>query len=288
MNTKRGQPTAERQRQIDERQRQIDERREHVVALYASGMSVAAVAERIGCHPQTARADLREAGVEVRGTNAPQTEPRICAREGCVNVFRPSPRQLRNGDGRFCSRKCGREAHRIHPQPDERVCARHGCENRFTPGAWNAAHGWGSYCSKRCSALSTGAHRRKQGRLVPCRNCGAERWRYDSTVGAGFCSLKCATTYRWKHGIGISPNVWSLATGRARQKHLGRWGGSKGGAAGIEGGREGGRPPTATREQSEEIWRLRDEGHSVREIATAVFGDGRFKDRVARILRGPS
>ena len=43
----------------------------------------------------------------------------------------------------------------------------------------------------------------------------------------------------------------------------------------------------ATAEQQEEVLRRRDAGESLREIAAAVFGSERLKDRVARILRQP-
>ena len=153
----------------EQKQRDALERRMRVVELYTQGMSVRAVAAVVGCHPQTARADLRDSGVPVRGTNKPQTAARICARDGCENSFRPSPRQLRNGFGKYCSRACDHEAHRIHPKPDPRVCARDGCENTFTPTGSNVAMGWGTYCSQRCSALSTDAHRRKKGETIACQ-----------------------------------------------------------------------------------------------------------------------
>ncbi|MBA2642808.1 MAG: hypothetical protein H0U82_07780 [Actinobacteria bacterium] len=277
--TKRGQSAAERRRQIAERGQQV-------VELYGSGMSVADVAKRTGCHPQTARADLGDAGVLIRGTNKPQTTSRTCERDGCENVFRPTPAQLRKGFGKYCTRACDHEAHRIHPQAEERVCARDGCEERFTPTGSNVAMGWGKFHSKRCSALSTDAHRRKKGREVECRNCGKTKWRYDSTIGAGFCSHECWGKYRWRNrGETISPDVVSLVRGSARQKWYGRWNAHKGAAAGIEGGREGGRPAKATKKQAAKCWSLHGEGRSTREIAAIVFGDARYKDRVARIVR---
>lgn len=270
-----------------EREQATAERRQQVVALYAGGMSVADVANRLGCHPQTARADLRVSGVAIRGTNQPQTTPRPCAH--CGEMFRPSPKQLRDGYGKYHSRKCGGEAHRIHRQPEERICARGGCEKPFTPEGFNVSMGWGKYCSTRCSALSTGAHVRKRGREVACLNCGETEWRYDSQIIGNefgvFCSSECWGKYRWKEGIRISPDVVSLARGGARQKWYGRWNAHKGAAGGIEGGREGGRPPKATKGQAVECWRLHAEGRSTREIAAAVFGDARYKDRVARLLR---
>lgn len=259
------------------------ERRRRVVDLYAQGLSVQAAAAAVGCHSQTARADIRAAGLEVRGTNKPQTAPRVCAREGCERLFRPSPRQLRSGFGRFCSRECDHEAHRLHPKPEPRVCAREGCDTTFTPTAANAAGGWGKFCSRRCSALSTGAHRRAKGRMISCRECGAERWRYESQLRGEhgwFCSQSCWGKRRWRLGIAISDDVVTLATGRARQEWKGRWNGHMGGLD----GREGGRPSKATPEQAAEVWRLHRGGLSSRAIAAGVFGDARYYRRVIRIV----
>jgi hypothetical protein len=44
--------------------------------------------------------------------------------------------------------------------------------------------------------------------------------------------------------------------------------------------------PTATPAQREQIFRLADEGASLRAIARQVFGSEGAKDRVARLLRG--
>ena len=203
-----------------------EERRRRAVELYQQGLSTNKVAAALGCTWDTARSDLLAAGFTFkRSTRAAAIEPRVCAREGCENVFTPKPAQLRKGYGKFCTRKCDHEAHRIYPQPGERVCARDGCEERFTPTGANVALGWGKFCTKRCSALSTDAHRRKKGRDVECLNCGRTKWRYDSMIGAGFCSLECSNGYRWRHGIGISPDVVSLVRGSARQRWYGRWAG---------------------------------------------------------------
>jgi hypothetical protein len=267
-----------------------EERRRRAVALHEQGLSTQKVADALGIGWETARRDLEAAGFTFRHSKrAIVVEERECAREGCSNMFRPTPGQLRVGHGKYCSRECDHEAHRFLPVPEERVCARDGCENRFTPGASNVALGWGHYCSRRCSALSTGAHQRKKGREVACLNCDKTEWRYDSQIVRNehgvFCSSECWGKYRWLHGIAISPALVSLRSGRARQKHLGRWSGHKGAAGGIEGGREGGRKPTATPGQAADCWRLRAEGRSSRQIAAEVFGDARYKDRVQRIFR---
>lgn len=165
--------------------------------------------------------DLKQSGVEFVHTNKPQTDPRVCACEGCDNIFRPTPRQVRAGYGKFCSRKCDHEAHRLYEQPAERACDREGCGNRFTPTGSNVAYGWGKYCSRRCSALSTAAHQKEKGRTVACAQCGRDHSRYDSQLKDGvtlFCNRSCWGKYRWKHGVVISPDLVSLVSGRARQK----------------------------------------------------------------------
>ncbi len=90
----------------------------------------------------------------------------------------------------------------------------------------------------------------------------------------------------WESGNGAAPAVLrARARGLARSRYFGRWNGHKGAAAGIEAGRaKGGRPPACTPEQQVEMLRLSKQGFSTREIAAAVFGDARFKDRVARFL----
>lgn len=99
--------------------------------------------------------------------------------------------------------------------------------------------------------------------------------------------------YRRTFGRLGSEDAAKAAAGRARARAKrrtqvveGRKHGQQGGPAGIHAGREGGRPVFATREQAAAVWRLRDEAQTYRSIAEAVFGDARYKDRVARILRG--
>lgn len=275
------------------REQAVAERRQEALRLYKQGLTQRVIAERLGCHWHTVRLDLRAGGVPPRSTNKPTTEPKVCARQGCDNVFRPTPAQIRKGFGKFCSRECDHEAHRIHPRAEERVCARPDCQNRFIPDGFNVAAGWGKYCSSRCSALSTSAHQKKKGRVVACRKCGKEEWRYDCQLTnehGEFCSRECWNAYRWANGIALDPDrLVSLSphvvTGRSRQRWLGRWNGKKGAAAGIEAGRaKGGRRPTMTPDQQVQIHRLANEGRSTREIAGMVFEDRRYYKRVQRFL----
>jgi hypothetical protein len=101
-------------------------------------------------------------------------------------------------------------------------------------------------------------------------------------AGSGYAKL-------WREGRGGVIDVMNRSyrpwSGSARQRHQG-WNGPKGAAAGIEAGRaKGGRPALLTPDQQLQILRLDKAGHSSREIAEIVFGDGRLKDRVLRFLR---
>lgn len=269
------------------------ERRKRAVELYDQGLSAEKVGHQLGRSATVVLGYLRAEGVQPRRSSASAWEERICARPECGNVFRPSPALIRKGFGKYCSRECDHEAHRIHPRAEERVCARPDCQNRFIPDGFNVAAGWGKYCSSRCSALSTSAHQKKKGRVVACRKCGKEEWRYDCQLTnehGEFCSRECWNAYRWANGIALDPDrLVSLSphvvTGRSRQRWLGRWNGKKGAAAGIEAGRaKGGRRPTMTPDQQVQIHRLANEGRSTREIAGIVFGDRRYYKRVQRFL----
>src|SRR3954453_9989037 len=48
-----------------------------------------------------------------------------------------------------------------------------------------------------------------------------------------------------------------------------------------------GRPPKSTAEERRDVYSAAMDGMTLREIAELVFGDPRYKDRVARILRRP-
>lgn len=136
--------------------------------------------------------------------------------------------------------------------------------------------------------MAPGQRTKQRGADVACANCGRVKWLYECQVNehGNFCSRECWGRYRWKRGIAISDDVVSLASGRARQIHKGRWNAWKGAAAGIEAGRaKGGRPANMTPEQQQEILRLHQLGRSTREIAKLVFGDAGLHLRVFRFLR---
>lgn len=202
--------------------------------LYAQGQSLRQVGRALGVSPATVFADLTRLGVARRPPPERATVERTCTREGCENRFRPTSRQLRAGYGKFCSRACDHEAHRIYPRPEARVCVRPGCDNTFTPIGAHAARGWGKYCSKRCSAISTGAHVKRRGKTIACASCGREVWRYAYEMREhNFCSLRCWHTYRWRTGVAIPFDF--LTRPASRKKWLPRW-----------AGRRGGRPVAAT------------------------------------------
>jgi hypothetical protein len=72
--------------------------------------------------------------------------------------------------------------------------------------------------------------------------------------------------------------------GKRRQVIAGRENGAKGGGV---GGRKRGPKTKVTREQMAQVRRLDFDGNSYREIAEIVFGDRRFKNRVARLMYLP-
>ena len=121
------------------------------------------------------------------------------------------------------------------------------------------------------------------GRLVyraPCFRTG-ERVFYDAACNARFRVEHNLMSKKLIRGPDKS-NCW---TAHSRMVWGGRLSGREGATAGIEGGRAGGRPPKMTTDEAAEIWRLHKEGLKTREIAARVFGDKRFKDRVARCIR---
>src|SRR5437764_3667264 len=177
---------------------------------------------------------------------------RVCERPGCDVRFTPPAHNVAKGYGRFCSRQCSYEARRKNPKAEERVCERPGCDVGFIPIDSNAARGWGRYCSKRCSALSTAAHEKRAGRMVPCAaGCGKSVWRYDCHFKDRkrvYCSHTCTGLGRWKLGD-VSREVVSLlvASPGAKGRWLGRWSGRSG------------RPRGYTDEQAASVKRLREE-----------------------------
>jgi hypothetical protein len=85
---------------------------------------------------------------------------------------------------------------------------------------------------------------------------------------------------------GVARWYWRRHKSTKLYGRLGREYGIQGAADGIEAGRaKGGRHPLSTPEQQQEMYRLSLEGRSIREIAEAVFGDARYRNRVHRFLQ---
>ncbi|HEV2591028.1 MAG TPA: helix-turn-helix domain-containing protein [Gaiellaceae bacterium] len=264
----------------------IGERRQRASELYAQGLPCSEVAEALGVGTMTVWRDLKAIGVTFRHSNEPQIKPRPC--EVCGAEFRPSPKQVRNGFGRFCSRKCGGEAHRIHPKAEPRTCAREGCDVVFTPTGANVSMGWGKYCSKACSSSVTRNTDKGKLKSLKCDYCGLTFDRTESAIRDDFnvCSPECWGKYRWKHGIGIGEGVVGLGTPNSRRKWKGRWaGGDVKGAANAgraAGTAKGGRPASSTPEQQAQMFELLNTGMSSRDVAAQVFGDSSLYKRVLR------
>ena len=281
----------------------VSERRQRVSALYAEGRTLVEIAQVVGVSAPTARDDLKALGVERRPQGrrrryGPDVE-RTC--EQCGNLFIPRASEVAHGKGRFCSGSCltahGHATGRLHGRPSKQirvVCALEGCgiEVERPPSLINDL----VYCSRdhayadpQCRNLTYKRRWPEGPHMVSCSECGTLVNRPPSATARSphqFCSDECQATYTKTYGLGgFRAIIDHRAGGRARQRWHGRWNAHKGASGGIEGGREGGRPPKATKEQSAECWRLSKDGRSTRDIAAAVFGDARYKDRVARILR---
>ena len=257
----------------DQQRQRVAERRQRVDELYPELRSSPKVASIIGCSYMTVCTDLEALGIprmhhqESLALADAEIQRAVKERRERVRVLYPELRSIR------------------------RVAAELECSHGTVVNDLAAL------------GLSPGPRTKRRGRMGPCRRCGKEEWRYECDIGQNphgeFCTRECWNLWRWEHGkitsqigddgeyhgvISLSPR---RRTGKARQKWLGRWNGSKGAAGGIEAGRaKGGRPPKMTPEQQVEILRLDGGIHekSTREIAEIVFGDRRYYKRVQRFL----
>jgi len=173
----------------------------------------------------------------------------VCAREGCGNMFTPTPSQLARGVGRYCSPECAR---RRYPEPGFRVCAREGCDHEFRPYPSTAAQGRGLYCSRRCADLGKLGRVGKKAELV-CAQCDRARHvrRWYLERGQRFCSSQCWWEWRLRHAF----DTLNMG-GRARRKLAGAF------------GKLGGRPRGYTELQQRGVLALRAEtGWGIRRLA---------------------
>jgi hypothetical protein len=210
---------------------EVPERRQRAAYLYVvEGLSLERTADELACSVSTVVRELEALGVERRRRKHPAPEPRVCARDGCDVVFTPTATQVLKGFGKFCSRECDHEAHRIHAKPVELVCALDGCDVVFTPSGYQLAQGWGLYHSRLCARRGVKRGRRK-GRLVECIHCQKQVWRYECEVRElNFCSYEHWGKYRFHHGLAGMKKWLSPATcGKLRHEHKSRWGGFESG-----------------------------------------------------------
>jgi len=166
----------------------------------------------------------------------------------------------------------GRGRAPIHPPPTPRPCAY--CGEVFTPPhSLNV----GKFCSRLChNRANAQAQAHTRGEWRTCLQCGKEFWRYRSQLelpqGRGdFCSRQCWGKFRWLKSDGSSARPLIEANmerghfgGRARQRWLGRWGGST-------AGHLGGRPiASVTDAQRAQIKKLDARGWGRRTIANQL------------------
>lgn len=98
----------------------IAERRDQAAELYARGLTLTEVGQRLGVSPSTVLNYLAALGVDRRrnqSTRYPKPEPRICGHPRCNVVFTPQGFQVAKGRGRYCSTACARAAGQVYPIP---------------------------------------------------------------------------------------------------------------------------------------------------------------------------
>jgi hypothetical protein len=240
------------------------QRAQRIAAAYAAGATLGEAGRAEGVSVMTAQRDLRALGIPARKPD-PAPPPRRCAREGCDSMFRPTRRQLELGYGRFCSRECDHEQHRIYAKPGPRDCAH--CGKSFTPNpdkGWAETQNWNRYCSRRCfGAAQRGPRQRSsKGQYVECGNCGRPKWLYDCELAIDhpegrFCSPECHAEHRRRYPWPGYRNFLSpAASGLARQRVIGA-------REGRRAGRAGGRKRGYTDLQAKGVRRLRESDPSL-------------------------
>jgi hypothetical protein len=209
----------------------IMERRQRAAELYQQGLTLKQVGEIVGRSESVVRHDLEVLGIKRR-------------------------QEWKRGRGR------------IHPVPQPRPCAR--CGEVFTPQ--RATH-VGKFCSRLChNRTNAEAQEHKRGEWRTCLHCGERFWRYQSQlalpqVRGDFCTRRCWGTYRWlKDGSAARPLLEANMErghfgGRARQRCIGRWEGSKGGRPSV----------SVTDAQRAAIEQLADAGWGRRAIADRLL-----------------
>lgn len=124
---------------------------------------------------------------------------KIC--EQCGKEFELFPSQIKQGKGKFCSRKCSQEARK---NKEKRVCEQCGKEFEVLPST--IKHGGGIFCSRKCRRESM---RTKVKRV--CKQCGKEFLKNLSEIkrgGGKFCSHKCHGEWVSEHKKGEKHPNW--------------------------------------------------------------------------------
>lgn len=135
-------------------QARIAARHERVRELHAAGHHISAMADDLGVSRGTVRNDLAALGLTPNPPSSPRRhpvpEPRVCANPDCPRggepFTPPDAYQVTQGNGRYCTRECARDASRRHPAPGERACEWCGGTFRISP-ADAAPPGHGRFCT---------------------------------------------------------------------------------------------------------------------------------------------
>jgi hypothetical protein len=124
---------------------------------------------------------------------------KICKQ--CGNEFETIPSRIRNGRGKYCSRKC---FHEFTRNKEIRVCQK--CGNEFEAHLSDIKRGRGKFCSRKCF------HESREKKIRVCQKCGNEFEAHLSDIKRGrgkFCSKSCAQTREnnanWQGGISFEP-----------------------------------------------------------------------------------
>jgi len=131
-------------------------------------------------------------------TNQRQISPKNnCICDYCGKGFYIRPSHIANGEGKWCSRKCKRQAQ----LGEYRICQICGKKSYFQRN--QIENGEGACCSNECKYES-----QRNGELHNCLNCGKEFYAKIAEIkkgGGKYCSISCAmitnNKKRWEEGI---------------------------------------------------------------------------------------
>lgn len=124
---------------------------------------------------------------------------RIC--EQCSASFETYPSLIKEGKGKFCSRKC---ANKSREKKVKRICQFCGESFKIQPN--KIKRGLGIFCSKKCRINS-----QKRQKIQICKECGKKFETKISRIKNNrgkFCSRECYTKWKSKNSGGKNNPSW--------------------------------------------------------------------------------